>query len=212
MIPNNGNSASALADVRQAVVHAAATAAGVGLAAGGLVSIPRPIAATASCRHGPVRNRCRQLRRRPRTACRWVSPNSRVVVPCPLPGEPQWSIPMLAASCGSPLPPSEPPLLDLLRCHKPRPHYRRSASYRRPAATPKAAGASARRKGALSASADHDAVSGIRGHLNALLGLGVSAAARLAVAVVRVPVAAAARASRRPRRTRPACRPTCQGW
>ena len=57
------------------------------------------------------------------------------------------------------------------------------------------AGASARRKGALSASADHDAVSGIRGHLNTLLCLGVSAAARLAVAVVRVPAAAAARAA-----------------
>ena len=39
------------------------------------------------------------------------SPNSRVVVPCPLPGEPQWSMPMLAAFCGSPFPPLEPPLL-----------------------------------------------------------------------------------------------------
>ena len=54
------------------------------------------------------------------------------------------------------------------------------------------AGASARRKGALSARADHDAVSGIRCHLNTFLGLGVAAAARLAVAVVPVPVAAAA--------------------
>ena len=57
------------------------------------------------------------------------------------------------------------------------------------------AGASARRKGALSASADHDAVSGIRCHLNTFLGCGVAAAARLAVAVVRVPVAAATRAA-----------------
>ena len=52
MITYDNYAAAALADVRQAVVHATTTAAGVGRAAGGLVSVPRAVSATASAAMG----------------------------------------------------------------------------------------------------------------------------------------------------------------
>lgn len=192
MISDNGNTAAALADVRQAVAHAAAPAAGVGRAAGGLGvrAAVGPVAAASAAALGLCGAVAAST-----AAARIQGAGGFAELPrgrsLPFAG----GTPMVNADVGGVLRVAVATVraavvhLIIAISAAAAAAAQLRAAVRRHA---KGAGASAGRKGALSARADHDAVGRVHSRLNALLGLGVAAAARLAVAVVPVPVAAAA--------------------
>lgn len=193
MITYDDYTATTLTHYSQAVVHATTAASGVFLAACLRVSIPRAISATASAAMG-LCGAVSTSSTAARVECAGGFAELPRGRPLPLAG----GTPMVNADIRGVLRIA----ISTVRATV----INFSVAVGRAAAAAaqlratacshaKGAGASAGCKSALPARADHNAVSGIRCRINTFLGFGITAAARLAIAVVRIPVAAAARAA-----------------